>query len=107
MSSSFGISPVSGAPRTVRSYGAAHLLAVGAIGLVCGLIVLVRPGMTLLALVSGVMLLPAGRVERRAHLRVKQYGDPNEWTPTRPGRDHPSMLDTHWISGRGWRHGLA
>lgn len=62
MSSSFGISPVSGTSRTVRSYGTPHLLVLGAIDLVCGLIALLWPGVTVLALalLFGVMLLLAG-----------------------------------------------
>lgn len=62
MSSSFGISPLSGSPSPVRSYGTAHLLVLGAIDLVCGVIALVWPGVTVLALalIFGVMLLLAG-----------------------------------------------
>ena len=62
MSSSFGISPLSGSASPVRSYGTTHLLVLGAIDLVCGLIALLWPGVTVLALalVFGVMLLFAG-----------------------------------------------
>lgn len=62
MSSSFGISPVSGSPQPVRNYGTAHLLVLGAIDLVCGLIALLWPGVTVLALalIFGLMLLLAG-----------------------------------------------
>jgi uncharacterized membrane protein HdeD (DUF308 family) len=62
MSSSFGISPVSGSVRPVRSYGTAHLLVLGVIDLVCGVIALVWPGVTVLALalIFGLMLLLAG-----------------------------------------------
>jgi uncharacterized membrane protein HdeD (DUF308 family) len=62
MSSSFGISPLSGSPSPVRSYGTPHLLVLGVIDLICGLIALVWPGVTVLALalIFGIMLLFAG-----------------------------------------------
>jgi uncharacterized membrane protein HdeD (DUF308 family) len=62
VSSSFGISPVSGSPGQVRSYGTPHLLVLGVIDLICGVIALVWPGVTVLALalIFGVMLLLAG-----------------------------------------------
>ena len=62
MSSSFGISPLSGTSPPIRSYGTAHLMLLGVIDLICGLIALVWPGVTVLvlALVFGVMLLFAG-----------------------------------------------
>lgn len=63
MSSSFGLSPVSSSLQ-VRSYGTSHLLVLGAIDLVCGVMALLWPGVTVLALalIFGVMLLLAGLV---------------------------------------------
>lgn len=62
MSSSFGNTPVSGSARPVRSYGTSHLLVLGVIDLACGIIALVWPGVTVLALalIFGLMLLLAG-----------------------------------------------
>jgi uncharacterized membrane protein HdeD (DUF308 family) len=67
VSNSFGTNPLASNPlgrsgRLTRSYSSGHLLALGAIDIVAGLIALVWPGVTVLALalVFGVMLLVGG-----------------------------------------------
>ena len=76
MSSSFGISPVSGSTRPTRSYGTPHLLVLGGIDLICGLIALVWPGVTVLALalVFGVMLLLAGLMALGVGSTIRRAG---------------------------------
>ncbi len=62
MASSFGISPASRTGRPVRSFGTSHLLVLGAVDLVCGIVALIWPGVTILvlALIFGLLLLLAG-----------------------------------------------
>lgn len=85
MSSSFGNSPVSGNapggspgsgnPRQLR-YGTPHLLVLGAIDLLCGLIALVWPGITVLALalIFGVLLLFAGLMALGVGMALRRAG---------------------------------
>jgi uncharacterized membrane protein HdeD (DUF308 family) len=69
MSSSFGTNPLAsnplgGARRLNRTYSSGHLLVLGGIDVVAGLIALAWPGVTVLvlALIFGLMLLMAGLV---------------------------------------------
>jgi uncharacterized membrane protein HdeD (DUF308 family) len=76
MSSSFGTRPLSGSSSPFRSYGTPHLLALGVIDLVCGLIALVWPGVTVLALalIFGVMLLFAGLMALAVGAVIRRAG---------------------------------
>lgn len=66
MSNSFGTNPLASNPTDrsgrLMSYGRGHLLVLGAIDIVCGLIALVWPAITILALalIFGILLLMGG-----------------------------------------------
>ena len=76
MSTSFGISPVSGSGRSITGYGSSHLLVLGVIDLLCGVIALVWPGVTVLvlALIFGVLLLMAGLLVLAVGSTVRRAG---------------------------------
>ena len=80
MSNSFGANPLASNPlggrRLGRSYSSNHLLVLGVIDIVAGLIALVWPGVTVLALalVFGVMLLMGGLAAIAVGSAVRRSG---------------------------------